>query len=144
MGKTRVKTVFLPLLLAAAFHESNGFGLSRGIFTRRGVSPRVQHIPIDPTSVPLSDKISTVRAANKICDADPNKRHWKSRLNPLPKLRKVIAQSRPPHIATTTGRRALLAALASALLTLVVRPTRALAMGGGMGGAKGPVAPIAR
>lgn len=143
MGIRRLRPVFVPMLLALAFQECRGFGISGRVFNRK-CTPMVQHIPVDSTGGSFCHEVSAtfVRAANPVGDASKERR-WPSQLDLRPTLQKV-AQWRPSNVGITKTSRAVLVSVASALMALLVRPTRALAMGGGMGGSKAAVAPMQR
>lgn len=137
----RIQAVLLPLILALACYSkpADGFGVSRSnFFTKSCASPRVQHIPVTPEST----SVQALRYHSG--EESSRKSRWYSQLNPIPKIRRKAAQWQPRFPGAKAGKRALLISVASVLVTLVARPTLALAMGGGMGGSKGPVAPMAR
>lgn len=128
--------VLLLAILAVGIPNSKAFGVTKS-FLSRNKSPKVQHIPGIPFSG-VSRLDSAIDANEKEC-----KKLRAPRFNPLPQIRHSF-KSLQKGKGTKTSRRTLLISFASLLVTLVARPTLALAMGGGMGGPKGPVAPMQR
>jgi hypothetical protein len=132
MSIIRVVTI-LCLLIGGV----DGFSVSKCIFSRRAsASPKVEHIPLLP-----STRIPSIRSIKaSVGDAESHKRGGFR--NRVTSLRENI---RGPWRKSDgkVGRRAMLVSVASALVALLARPTRALAMGA-MGGTKGPVAPLQR
>ncbi len=139
MGRIWTKMPILLLCIALAFRDCNGFGVSKRIFSKK-FSPKIQHVPTSPYCKTVAK--SSFQAAKYRHDGSKNTR-WSSWLNPIPKLRK-IAHRFPLSKSARLSNRTLFISAVSVLVALVVRPTLALAMGGGMGGSKGPVAPMQR
>ena len=139
MATTRMKkSVLVPLLMALAIESSHAFGITKSLLSRN-VSPKVQFIPVmasvGKTSIDMIEESSS--------KATPTQR-LPIRWNALTKLRKDLFDKIPKNIGYRMTRKTLLLGLGSIFVTLVCRPTFAVAMGGGMGGSKGPVAPMPR
>jgi hypothetical protein len=135
----RINSGLLLLLLTIAVHSSKAFGVTKSLLSRN-VSPKVQFVKV------MSSGTSAIQAAtesSKRSTRPAPKDRLLAGLNRPHKLRNVLNQI-PKISATKISRRGLLLGLASLLVNLVWRPTVAIAMGGGMGGSKGPVAPMPR
>ena len=136
MVTTRIKSVLVPLLVGLSIESSDAFGVARRLLSR-DISPQVQFIPV---KVSGKSRKHVIEAWLSITTPTQN---LPARLNPLPKLRKTLDKMQKGS-ATRMSHKALLFGFGSFLVTLLFRPTLAVAMGGGLGGSKGPVAPMPR
>lgn len=128
--------MLLSVIVVITLQEIEAFGLSKNLLSRTTLSPRVNFIPLaQPGS-------SSCRVVKESSNPAPKQR-WTTRVNPLPWLRNAVNQI-PNVPGTNISFRALRIGLASVLVTIFARPTLAVAMGGGIGGSKGPVAPMLR
>ena len=126
-----------PLLVFLLAYPTDGFGSPSGrIFSpiRRSTattSPRIQHIPV---TAPVSSH-SKLHSSKAMQESQRG-----SRTNPVRFLRTKLSQLR----SSTRTKRNLLISAAGLFVTLIGRPTMALAMGGMGGAPRGPVAPMQR
>jgi hypothetical protein len=114
----------------------------RRIFSRGTASLQqrtVAPIPLLPSTTGIMQPLSSCQS--KMENDEGSKSDARSRIGSWWKKR---ISPRRKSDAKKIGRRAMLISAASVLVTLVTRPTIALAMGGGMGGPKGPVLPMQR
>ena len=135
----------LVLVVTLAVQHIHGFSLSSRIFSKKE-SPRVQHIPISPpcsASTLSSVQLPTITTTSKKSfTINPiQRRWWSSGSYRLGKLQDFVKWRLLPR---KNNRAFLFLSAASALAAMVLRPTMAFAMGGGMGGIKGPIAPMQR
>lgn len=145
MATIRIKTTLLPLLVTIVLQNSEAFGVTKNILSRT-ISPKVQFIPVVSSGFSLTSK--------KWIEESSSSTSTPQRTFPVGlKLKKFVVkngkESLNEKVAEQASRpqmtgKGLVMTLASFLATLVCRPTLAFAMGGGMGGSKGPVAPIPR
>ena len=147
MGRLKGSHSFLVLLLLVtlAVDTIHGFSVSKSIFSRKG-SPKVLHIPISPscsssTSCSLQIARTTPTPIPSKKSYNPIRRWWSLGSNRLSKLQDIVSSR---SSARKNNRAFLFLSAASALAAMVVRPSLAFAMGGGMGGLKGPIAPMQR
>jgi hypothetical protein len=133
-------TCIIVVAIFCVLGRSDGFsGVSERIFSRRTTSqtPKVQYIPLVPSAARFQST-STFKGSSGNEEVQQRK-GLRNRVNSAwTKIR------RPRNYVSKSSRRAMLISAASALTVLVGRPMLALAMGGGMGGLKGPVAPMER
>jgi hypothetical protein len=139
----RLVSTFCGVALFLLLSGIDGFSSAsrRRIFSRGTASLQqrtVAPMPLLPSTTGIIQPLSSCKSKMENDEGSKSDTRfrigswWKRRISPRRKSE-----------AKKIGRRAMLISAASLLVTLVVRPTMALAMGGGMG-PKGPVAPMQR
>lgn len=131
--------LIVVLVLALTVRKIHGFGVSKSSIFSRKTSPRVHHIPISPPCR-LSSPCSVPTTTSKK-PWNPIRRWWSFGSNRLCQLQ-IFGNWRPT--SRKTNRSFLFISAVSAMAAMVLRPKMAFAMGGGMGGIKGPIAPMQR
>jgi hypothetical protein len=141
----RLVSTFCAVALFLLLSGTDGFSSMsrRRIFSRGTASlqqrTEVAPMPLLPSTTGIIQPLSFCKSIMENDEASKSDARfrigswWKRRTSP-----------RRKSDSKKIGRRAMLISAASVLVTLVARPTMALAMGGGMGGLKGPVAPMQR
>ena len=129
--------IHLAILLALVTNGAQAFGVSKRIFPQRRAVPRVEHIPLYPSS-----KISSI-PSHQACESDIGNSKRRGLRNRFRSLRDRVRGLKKTSNLKSGRHYAVIGVVASALLSLVIKPTKALAMGA-MGGPKGPVAPMQR